>query len=165
MTVDSFASYLAQNSTNIALGAIGGAVGTVYSIATGNPLAAIAGIGNAINQLGQIQSAIIVPDSVVGMSVGNLFNTKLNNFAFLIELNTAYTDVIKSVDAFFTKYGYAVNQIKEPNFYGRTNNYVQIAQDSVIGFGDVPAADMNIINGVFRKGVTLYHSHNTIGTY
>lgn len=30
---------------------------------------------------------------------------------------------------------------------------------------DVPAADMNIINGVFRKGVTLYHSHDTIGTY
>lgn len=165
MTVDSFATYLAQNATNIALGAIGGAVGTVYSIATGNPLAAIAGIGNAINQLGQIQSARTVPDSVVGMSGGNLINTKLNNFAFLIEINTAYTDVIKSVDAFFTKYGYAVNQIKEPNFYGRTNNYVQIAPDSVIGFGDVPAADMNIINEVFRKGVTLYHSHDSIGTY
>lgn len=165
MTVDSFATYLAQNATNIALGAIGGAVGTVYSIATGNPLAAIAGVGNAINQLGQIQSARTTPDSVVGMSGGNLINTKLNNFAFLIEINTAYTDVIKSVDAFFTKYGYAVNQIKEANFYGRTNNYVQIAPDSVIGFGDVPAADMNIINGVFRKGVTLYHSHDNIGSY
>lgn len=100
MTVDSFATYLAQNATNIALGAIGGAVGTVYSIATGNPLAAIAGVGNAINQLGQIQSARTTPDSVVGMSGGNLINTKLNNFAFLIEINTAYTDVIKSVDAF-----------------------------------------------------------------
>lgn len=165
MTVDSFATYLAQNATNIALGAIGGAVGTVYSIATGTPLAAIAGIGNAINQIGQIQSTRTVPDSVVGMAGGNLINNKLNNFAFLIEINTAYTDVIKSVDAFFTKYGYAVNQIKEPNFYGRTNNYIQIAPDSVIGFGDVPAADMNIINGVFRKGVTLYHTHDSIGTY
>ena len=99
------------------------------------------------------------------MSGGNLINTKLNNFAFLIEINTAYTDVIKSVDSFFTKYGYAVNKIKKPNFFGRTNNYVQIGPDSIIGFGEVPAEDMNIINGIFRKGVTLYHSHESIGTY
>ena len=75
------------------------------------------------------------------------------------------SEYAKIIDDFFDKYGYATNKLKEPNFYGRTNNYVKISSDSVIGFGDVPAADMNIINGVFRKGVTLYHSHDSIGTY
>ena len=102
---------------------------------------------------------------VHGSQSGNGLAIAEGSFGFIIQVMSIRSEYAKIIDDFFDKYGYSTNKLKEPNFYSRTNNYVKISSDSVIGFGDVPAADMNIINGVFRKGVTLYHSHDSIGTY
>ena len=165
MTVDSFATYLAQNSTNIALAATSGAIGTVASVASGNPLAGVAGVGSLLNQINQISVAKTKPDTITGLANGNLINMLLDKFVFNIEINTCKSDVAKSIDSFFDKYGYAVNQIKTPNLSGNSHNYVKISDDSVIGYGSVPAEYMETINKAFRRGVTIWHNEGQLGFY
>lgn len=165
MTVDSFATYLAQNSTNIALSAVSGAVGTITSIATGNPLASVAGIGSMINTFGNIATARTKPDSITGMSSGNLINMLLENFYFLIEFNTCKRDIAEIADSFFDMYGYTTNRVKTPNLDSSGHNYVKISSDSNIGYGSVPSMYMDIINNAFRSGVTLWDSHDELGNY
>jgi len=165
MTVDSFATYLAQNSTNIALSAVSGAVGTVTSVATGNPLAGLAGIGSMINTFGNIATARTKPDSMSGMASGNLINMLLENFYFLIEFNTCKRDIAEMADSFFNMYGYTTNRVKTPNLASGTHNYVKISSDSNIGYGSVPGEYMDVINNAFRNGVTLWGSHDGLGNY
>lgn len=76
----------------------------------------------------------------------------------------------KSIDDFFTKFGYKVNSLKVPNFTGREYfNYVQIGKSEIIGLSNnqinVPESSMDIINTVFRKGTTIWHNHDNIGNY
>ena len=76
----------------------------------------------------------------------------------------------KSIDDFFTKFGYKVNSLKVPNFTGRKYfNYVQIGKGEIIGLSNnqinIPESSMDIINAVFRKGTTIWHNHDNIGNY
>lgn len=74
-------------------------------------------------------------------------------------------------DDYFTKYGYKINNLKIPNITGRRYfNYVQIGSDDDIGYStvdtySVPASSMDIINNIYRKGVTVWHEHVHVGNY
>ncbi len=166
MTVDSYSTYIAQHEVSNTLGAIGGAVGTITTLATGNVLGAIAGLGAMASQIGHLETAKTIPDSVVGRAGGNLINFKLGNFQYLLEVNTITSDVARTVDDFYTRYGYSTNKLKVPNITGRPYfNYVKIGYDSNIGYGNIPSLYMEEINNVFRGGVTVWHNHATLGDY
>lgn len=166
MTVDSFTSYLAQNSTTVALNSFASIAGTMTSVATGNPIGAIAGAGGLINSLGNLLSAKSKPDSVVGASSGNLLNMALDKFNYLIEVDTCKEDVAKMVDDFFDYYGYLVNIIKIPNINSQAHNYVQIGNNSVAVCGEnVPDNALAEINNCFTRGLTFWNNHDNIGMY
>lgn len=166
MTVDSFASYLAQNSTTVALNSIASIAGTMTSVATGNPIGAIAGAGGLINSLGNLLSAKSKPDSVVGASSGNLLNMALDKFNYLIEVDTCKEDVARMVDDFFDYYGYLVNTIKTPNIDSQIHNYVQIGNNSIAVYGEnVPDNALVEINNCFTRGLTFWNNHDNIGMY
>lgn len=74
------------------------------------------------------------------------------------------------IDNYLSKYGYKVNRIKSPNLTGRSNyNYLLIGEKENIGYHTsstyVPAESMEIINNIFRRGVTLWHNHANLGDY
>ena len=75
------------------------------------------------------------------------------------------------IDDYFDKYGYKTNLCKIPNQTGRRYwNYVQISASEDIGYStnttrSVPAGSMNIINNIYRNGVTIWHSHENLGDY
>lgn len=166
MTVDSFATYLAQNSTTVALNSFASIAGTMTSVATGNPISAIAGAGGLINSLGNLLSAKSKPDSVVGASSGNLINMALDKFNYLIEIDTCKEDVAKMVDDYFDYYGYLVNTIKTPNVDSQGHNYVQIGNNSVAVYGEnVPDNALVEINNCFTRGLTFWNNHDNIGKY
>ena len=166
LTVDSYATYLAQNSTTVALNSFASIAGTATSVATGNPLTAIAGAGGLINSLGDLISAKSKPDSVVGASSGNLLNMALDKFNYLVEVEVCKEDVAKSIDSFFDNYGYLVNTIKIPNVDSQTHNYVQISSNAVAVSGsNVPDNSLAEINNSFVRGVTFWDNHENIGNY
>ena len=83
---------------------------------------------------------------------------------------TIKREFAKCIDDYFSRFGYKVNALKQPNFTGRTYwNYVKIAGGEIIGLANgtinVPESSMDIINNVFRKGTTIWHNHDNIGNF
>ena len=88
--------------------------------------------------------------------------------AFKMTIRNEYA---KSIDDFFTMFGYKVNSLKVPNFNSRSVfNYIQIGQGEILAYQknnvlSVPPQDLEEINNIYRKGVTLWHNHDNIGNY
>lgn len=67
------------------------------------------------------------------------------------------------VDGFFDMYGYQVDSVKVPNVTGRANwNYVKC--NNSCHRGNVPADHMTLINQIYDKGITFWHTDD-IGNY
>jgi hypothetical protein len=73
-------------------------------------------------------------------------------------------EVARTIDEYFSMFGYKVNRVKLPNISGRRNwNYVKTIGCYIDG--DVPQDDMQEIKDMFNKGVTLWHNPNTFADY
>ena len=73
---------------------------------------------------------------------------------------------MRVVDNYFTRFGYKVNRLKTPNITGRRYfNYVQVGSSDDVASGSIPQKYMKEINDAFRKGITIWHDHNSIGNY
>ncbi len=78
----------------------------------------------------------------------------------------AKIEYMKIIDDYFSRFGYAINRVLEPNIIGRQNfNYVEIGKTEEIGNGDVPVEFMEKINNACRRGVTIWHNHENMGNY
>lgn len=76
------------------------------------------------------------------------------------------TEYMKIIDDYFTRFGYAVKKLENPNLTGRKYwNYVEIGTTEEIGYGEVPSKYMDIINNACRTGVTIWHNHDNVGNY
>jgi hypothetical protein len=168
---DAFTNWLTQNSVNMAvsLGLTAGAIAT--SVATGGAtLPVLAGAATTVastigNQIGQFYQASLLPNISGGQANGDvIWACNRNKFSF--RQMRAKTEYMKIIDDYFTRFGYAVRQLEEPNITGRTYwNYIEIGSSEEIGYGEVPAKFMDIINNACRKGVTIWHNHTNIGNY
>lgn len=68
-------------------------------------------------------------------------------------------EYIKSIDSYFTKYGYKINQIQTPNLHTHSNfNYIKTNDCNITG--NIPQIAKEYIQGLFDKGVTLWHTEN-----
>lgn len=78
----------------------------------------------------------------------------------------AKTEYIKIINDYFSRFGYKINRVLEPNIIGRTNwNYLEIGTTECIGYGDTPTNFIETINNACRRGATIWHNHNNIGKY
>lgn len=69
----------------------------------------------------------------------------------------------KIVDGFFDMYGYQVDTVKVPNVTGRPYwNYVKC--NNSCHRGNVPADHMTLINQIYDKGITFWHTSD-VGNY
>lgn len=80
-------------------------------------------------------------------------------------------EIAVSIDNYFSKFGYKINKTKLPNQTGRTTfNYVQIGNEEILCYQkpdvvSIPAQDLVNINKLYQRGITLWHSHTTLGDY
>lgn len=172
---DGFTNWLTQNAVNIPASvittAISSAAGLAVTTATGGALAPVGaglvttGASTLANLIGEFHQASLLPSIQSGQNNGNVnFSANKNGFTFY-EMRSK-NEYIKIIDDYFTRYGYKVNRIKRPNLSGRQNwNYVEIGENSDIGYGDVPSQFMEEINGACRKGVTIWHNHDNLGDF
>lgn len=177
---DTYTNWLTQNGVNNTIGVIGGAVATGVGIAgsaiTGGLSFALAGavIGGATSVASSVASQYqhsLAPDQARG-------NTNVGDYNFgygWLELEfkriTIKNEYAKILDDYFDRKGYLINEIKIPNQTGRHYwNYVQIGAEENIGYStnierSVPASSMDIINNIYRTGVTIWHAHDQLGNY
>lgn len=192
---DAYTNWLTQNSVNIGLGVVGDVIGlatgmsnTAKSNEIGAVKAASQGMaghftpesqaGNLLNfgmsiagTVANIYQHSICPQTVRGnTNCGDVMTADCENTVFAIKMSIT-SQFAHIIDDYFSRKGYATNRIKVPNQTGRTYwNYVQIAAEDDIGYSSnanisVPAKSMEIINNVYRKGVTIWHDHANIGDY
>lgn len=158
--------------------------------ATGSIAGTVAGLAMLSNPVTAPMGAAAVAGAAIsaGNTIGNLLNTKsqlehaanpvkggANNISGLLALGQSAlkprlegyclnANIAKVIDNYFTKYGYAIKELKTPNITGRQNyNYIQV-QGSV-GKGDLPSEAMNKINEICNRGVHIWHSHANIGNF
>lgn len=173
---DAFTNWLASNGVNVALGVVGGAVALGLAIPTAGSSLAVAGAiatgGISIaSSVASVYQHSLAPDQARG-------NTNIGDFTFgFSHLNLDFKRIsikeeyAKIIDDYFERFGYKVNTIKLPNQTGRHYwNYVQIGAEECIGYStveerSVPSSSMELINNIYRSGVTLWHDHDQLGNY
>lgn len=176
---DQYTNWMTQNGINLfgtridapTSHAIGGSLQALTSGATGDFVGVGAGLGQMLGAVQEQYKASMIPSTI-----GGQVNSGDVTYAFDKMSPTYYKMTIKSeyaqiIDDYFTKFGYKINRIKLPNQTGRRNwNFVQIGTSENIGYStnnvrSVPSNSMEIINNIYRSGVTIWHSHDNLGNY
>ena len=155
---DAFTNWLTSNGVNIG----SKIVDTVGGIATGNAKSVA---GNVASLIGDFYKANLLPSIEGGNNTGDvIFSDRRNIFSF--HHMRVKTEYLKIIDDYFTRFGYAVKKLENPNLKGRKYwNYVEIGTSEEIGYGEVPSKYMDIINNACRTGVTIWHNHENVGNY
>ena len=191
---DAYTNWLTQNSVNntIRKGVVGaeiiGGAGSILlgaglmasgvgamagvSLISGGANALMEGATNAVEVATEYYNHSIEPDSFQGnTNAGDiLMATGQMGFGFYTMTITSY--YARIIDNYFTRFGYAQNDIKYPNLLHRQNyNYIQISKDSKVCYGNdhnnisIPADVLESINNIFRAGVTVWNNHTNFGDY
>ncbi len=171
---DTFKLWLAKNQYGVALETVGnvgqiiaGVVATVGTSGAGAVIGGsqiVAGATGILNTINGVYQASKEPNkSHNGSAKNNLLTAiKKNNFEFYVQ--SLKSDYAKTIDDYFTMFGYQTNRVKVPNVSARPYfNYVQTADVNIRG--GIPADDMLRLKQMYNSGVTLWKPNATIGNY
>lgn len=126
---------------------------------------ALNGATKTASLIGQFRDAKLKPSISGGNNTGDVNFSSDKNIFKLYKMRPK-DEYIKIIDKYFTKYGYRINELKVPNIHTRQYfNYIQIADDFDLGYGEIPSKHLKVINDTAKKGVTIWHNHEKIGDY
>lgn len=132
---------------------------------------AMAGASGMVNSMQANYKADMMPIQAKGSTNSGDITYSLGQCDVIAHKMTIREQYARCIDDFFTRFGYKTNRLKYPNQDGRAIfNYVEIGKSEIIGYPiiqdkSVPAESMEIINNIYRSGVTLWHDHSNIGNY
>lgn len=168
---DSYRAWVAMNyrtqnvagATNVA----NGLLGTVGSLARGNPMGALTNIvGSASNiamQLAQWNTAETLPNRAHGELASTLpmANDTLGFNLYNMHIRPEYARII---DDYFDRYGYAVHTQKVPNRNVRPHwTFTKTVNCTITG--SVPNDDMSKIIAIYNRGITFWKKGSEVGNY
>lgn len=163
---DTYTNWLTQNSVNYSLDKLG-TLGGIAVGATINPaLALMGGVGLITDTLLEKEKKETSPVQAKGnINVGDVtYASGMTNFAYY-QMSCRY-EYAKMCDDYMSRFGYKVNEIKTPNLLSRTKfNFIKVGGMDELVTGEIPASDLEKINDIFRKGVTIFHDYSTFGDY
>ena len=176
---DQYTNWMTQNGINLfghqidapTAHAIGGSLQMVTSALTRQYDGIGAGLGEMLGATQEMYRASMIPNTIGGqINSGDVTYAydKMSPTYYKMSIKAEYARII---DDWFSKFGYKVNKIKMPNQISRSNwNFIQIGRTENIGYSineaiSTPAKSMEIINNIYRNGVTVWHNHETLGDY
>lgn len=179
-STDSYTNWLTQNAVNIdkqqmnigftGVKAATNFIGNLANLQIGSALmGAVDSAQTLSNQImdlqGSFYQARLLPNQVGGTAQGDVnFSSGDTTFKYLnMRCKNEY---MRMIDDYFTKFGYKILSIKQPNYNSRKYwNYMQIGAGEIFAMGQIPQTDLEIINRIAQNGVTVWHDHNIIGNY
>ena len=175
---DIFTNWVTQNGVNIAVNTVQSlanlGTGVAKAVATDGAMGGgdiTSGALGVINTLDQIRRADLVPPQVQGnINAGDVMFSS-GELTFHVYKKTVKEEIARAIDDYFSMFGYKTNRLKTANQMGRSNwNYVEIAPGETIGYQKdnvtaIPPQDLVNINKLYQRGITLWHSHSTMGDY
>lgn len=147
-----------------AVGSIASAVGTAMT-PYGNSATMW---GSTFNKVGSLMSDVYTnytkADTLNGsFSAGNI-NWAAGDFGFNCARMSINAENAKTVDDYFSLYGYKTAEVKVPNINSRDHwNYVKTVDCKVSG--NIPADDLVAIEGIFNAGITFWKHGNEVRDY
>lgn len=171
--VDSYQAWLAQTSVPFAMDmfktfAIGlttmmNSVSDTEAASAQNSMQAHI-LTQVLDRVKQGYQASIANDITVGSMNNGGINVADGTNTFYMGRCSINAQYAKMIDDFFTRFGYAVNQIKQPNRNSRPHwNYVKTAGCTLTG--SVPADAMNHICRIYDHGITFWKNGSEVGNY
>lgn len=162
---DAYTNWLTSNSVNIGLSLAKSVTSVGVGVATGGVGAFIGGFSSIAGTIASVyEHSLQPPISKGGINQGDLNFAQRNTFnTYPMTIKKEYAKII---DQYFSRFGYKVNEVKTPNLKSRTKfNFIKVGGMDELVHGDIPATDLEEINDIFRKGVTIFHNYNDIGNY
>lgn len=161
---DYYTNWVTQNAVNVGVSAASTILSAGVNASYGNYVGAgstlLSGIGGLMAQRHQAQ---VHPDQARG-------NTNCSDILpgwqryFTVDCMSVRGEVARTIDDFFSMFGYKVNRVKIPNITGRRNwNYVKTVGCYIDA--DIPQGDLQEIKDMFDKGVTFWHNPATFADY
>ena len=193
-SMDAYTNWLTQNAVNntVRKGIVGAQIigGAAEAVLGGALIATGAGAGAGVALLGSGAGMMlsggtnaaevamdyynhsIEPDSFQGNTNAGDVMSATGTIGFEFYSMSIRNKYAQMLDHYFTRFGYAQNDIQYPNMLHRANyNYIQISKDSKAAYGNdhnnvsIPADVLNTINNIFRAGVTVWNNHTNFGDY
>lgn len=161
---DYYTNWMTQNAVNVGLGITSGLISTGANLISGNAVGTanslLSGIGGVMSQIYQ---AKMHPDQAYGNLNSSDLLPSTGKYFSVVKMSLRY-EIARSIDNYFSQFGYRVNRVKIPNITGRRNwNFVK-TQGCYID-ADIPQTDLDEIKGLFNKGVTFWHNPATFADY
>lgn len=104
-----------------------------------------------------------LPPAVQGSSNANMMSA-LGNKSFLGYYKTIMSERARSIDRFFTMYGYRVNLVKTPSCNNRPH-WTYVKTRGCIVHGSLPASDAAEIEAAFDRGIRFWINPSEIGNF
>lgn len=160
---DAYTNWLTSNSVNMALNI---AQSTFSGVAThglaGGIVGAFGSIANSVASM--YQHSLQPPTAKGGVNQGDLIFAE--RYTFNIYPMTIKKEYAEVIDRYFSRFGYKVNEVKTPNLNSRTQfNFIKVGGMDELVHGNIPASDLEKINEICRKGVTIFHNYTNFGDY
>ena len=161
---DYYTNWITQNALNISLGMASGLFNLSGNVMSGNVTGTanslLSGIGGV---MAQMQSAKAHPDQANGNTNASDILIGWQRY-FTVDCMSVRAEVARSIDEYFSMFGYKVNRVKVPNINGRRNwNYVKTLGCYIEA--DIPQDDLQEIKSMFDKGITFWHNPVTFMDY
>lgn len=124
-----------------------------------------AGVGSSIATLADKSN---VPPNSYYQAQNEALNVGTNRIKFIIYFLCVTPEYARKIDGFFTKYGYATNELKVPNLQrGHAKrqwwNYLKV--NSCMLHGILPADVEQHLEQIYERGITMWtYDVNAIGT-
>ena len=162
---DSYTNWLTQNAVSLPLNIANGLTNSLINY--GKKDYSSAYLGTAFN-IGSILSEIyqhsLVPEQAKGnISCGDIIQS-IRMFTFSYYKMSIKREYAKTIDNYFSMYGYKVNYLNTPNLFSRKNwNYIRTIGANFTG--NIPQEFLNKINSIFNQGITFWHNSDTMLDY
>ena len=163
---DTYTNWLTQNSVNYKMDKLGTALGLGVAMTVNPAVAVVGGLGVITDALQEKNKRETAPIQAKGnINVGDVtYASSQTNFSyFQLSCKSEYAKVC---DDYLSRFGYKINEVKTPNILSRTVfNFIKIGGKDELISGNIPANDLEEINNIFRKGVTIFHDYTHFGDY
>jgi hypothetical protein len=127
------------------------------------------------NLMASYKGAKATPDSVHGQLGGQPINFRADRTGFTLYDMGIRPEIARSIDSYFSMYGYAINQVKELNIFSANAkrprwNYVKTQNAMVLPSQSssdltIDAEHCNMIAEIFNRGVTFWMRRDYVGNY
>lgn len=163
---DIYTNWLTQQAVNIGLDTAKNVGAIVGGAITGNVAPVLGGLTGIASTLASVYQHSLIPPQAEGNVNGGDVCASNGKTTFTLQNIQVREEMARVIDSYFSRFGYKVNEVKTPSLTSRTKfNFIKVGGLDELVSGNIPAVDLEEINRVFRKGVTIFHSYNDIGNY